>query len=184
MKNPQKHLYSLLAKSSAHLQSVQGIANKARSQIPQQQQRMQAEINQLRSQIQTAGIGADPESEARYLDLLTSQRRLEQIHMMNPPSASTIVDSPVEDESLQKALRHGQLLLEIYGDGLLIKSAIADIQNHIGRLVSFDHPRSDCLALDLLKAARRSPFQVGQRKVVNGRTYELNRNQHWVQVNA
>lgn len=148
MPNPQQQLYQLLAEGSARGRDADRIHKAAMQQIPQHQQATHAELATLRAKIQSAGIGADPEAEERYMQLLRDRRRLEQLGAMNP--VQTPVSTPM-DEALQKALDYGAMLLEVYGGGVLVKAAAGDISTHIAKLRSMGHDRATRLAEDLAR---------------------------------
>jgi hypothetical protein len=143
MANPQQQLYQLLAEGARRGGDVDRIHKAAMQQIPQQHQATHAELGRLRDRIQAAGIGADPEAEERYMQLLRDRRKLEQLGAMNP--VLTPVSTPA-DADLQKALDYGALLLDVYGGGVLVKSAAGDLSEHIAKLRSLGDDQADELA--------------------------------------
>lgn len=144
MADPQQQLYQLLAEGSARGRDADRIHKAAMQQIPRQQQATQAELATLRDRIQAAGIGADPEAEERYLELLRHRRQLEQLATMNP--APTPVSTEPADPALQKTLDYGAMLLEVYGGGVLVKAATGDISVQIAKLRSLGHDQATRLA--------------------------------------
>lgn len=144
--NPQQQLYKMLAEGARRGNDVARIHQAAMQQIPQQQQANHAELATLRDRIQSAGIGADPEAEEEYLALLSDRRKLEQLGAMNP--ALTPVSTPPGDD-LQKALDYGAFLLDVYGGGVLVKSAAGDLAGHAAKLRSLGGSPHGAFALEL-----------------------------------
>jgi hypothetical protein len=136
----------MLAEGAHRGNDADRIHKTAMQQIPQQQQATQAQLLQLRDRIQSAGIGADPEAEEEYLALLSDRRKLEQLGAMNP--VLTLVSTP-PGADLQKALDYGALLLEVYGGGVLVKSAAGDLAVHVAKLRSLGDSPHGAIALEL-----------------------------------
>lgn len=155
MANPQQQLYKMLAEGSARGRDAQRIHKAAMQRVPAMQQATHDELTQLREQIQAAGVGKDPDAEDRYLELLKHRRRLEQLAQMSQ-NPTTVSPENILDEPLQKALDYGNLLLAIYGPGVLVKSAGADLMAHAATLRQFDDDRANALAQEIENAASYS----------------------------
>jgi hypothetical protein len=147
MANPQQQLYKLLAEGAQRGRGAAAIHKAAMQRVPQQHQAVQTELAQLRERIQAAGIGKDPEAEDRYLELLKHQRKLGQLGAMNADLLTPVSPEPGAD--LQKALDWGNLLLSVYGGGILIKSAAGDISAAALRLRGLEDERAIELAKSL-----------------------------------
>ncbi|NER78447.1 MAG: transposase [Leptolyngbya sp. SIO1D8] len=52
---------------------------------------------------------------------------------------------------MQKALNYGQMLLDVYCQGVLLKSASGDIAAHMMRLQQWKHPKAREMAIALGK---------------------------------
>ena len=141
MATPQIELYQLLAESNQRAKACLKIGKSAADSISQRHQQMQAEMEELRQLIYTQGIGIDPASEDRYLELLRDFRSLHQSHELSK-QLPTLPEESVEDKQLQKALDYGQMLLDVYSGGLLVKAASGDITAHISRLQQWPHPKA------------------------------------------
>lgn len=156
MANPQQQLYKMLAEGAARGRDAQRIHKAAMQRVPAMQQANHDELTQLREQIQSAGVGKDPEAEDRYLELLKHRRRLEQLAQMNQELTTVSPEDTPLDEPLQKALDYGNLLLSIYGPGVLVKAAGADLMAHAATLRQFENDHADALAQELENAASYS----------------------------
>jgi hypothetical protein len=145
--NPQKQLYRLLAENAQQGRGAAAIHKSAMQQVPGQRQAVQTELVGLRARIQSVGIGNDVEAEERYLELLRHQRRLEQLGAINADVLNPMTTEP--GTALQKALDWGNLLLSVYGGGMLVKSAAGDISTAILRLRGLGDERAATLATKL-----------------------------------
>jgi uncharacterized heparinase superfamily protein len=133
MFDPQSELFNLLATAKLRKRAIDSIHQKSIAAIPAKQDAIAAELDELRSQIQAAGIGARPKLEDRYLTLLRDMRSLDQSYAMGE------MRSPdAADPALQKSVDYGRLLLSVYGDRSLIKGASADLQYWGEKLVGSD----------------------------------------------
>jgi len=148
MPDPQQQLYAMLAEGAHRGNDAARIHKAALQQIPRQQQANHAELATLREKIQAAGIGADPEAEDRYVELLRDRRKLEQLGAMHQDELTPVSPDPY-DEALQKALDYGAMLLEVYGGGVLVKAATGDISIQVAKLRSLGDDRATRLAVDL-----------------------------------
>ncbi|NER78448.1 MAG: hypothetical protein F6K42_02505 [Leptolyngbya sp. SIO1D8] len=78
MSDPSSQLYQLLAESNARSRECLKIGKAAAGSISSRQQSIQPELEELRHRILEQGLGSDPVSEDRYLELLQSFRSLHQ----------------------------------------------------------------------------------------------------------
>lgn len=124
--NPQKELYKILAEAQLRSQHIKSMHTTRHRTIPKRQQNLLRDIEGMRSQIQSAGIGNDHALEDRYLQSLRSLERLDNSYEMGK---RLLTEDEPQDEALSKVVRLGNLMLSIYG-GQLRKSAqaTADIQ--------------------------------------------------------
>lgn len=144
MPDPQRQLFQLLTESGLRGNDTDRIHKAAMQQAPQRQETVQEEISRLRDQIQREGIGGNPQAEDRYLMLLHQNRQLDQLQMMNADQLTAVSSKP--DPELQKALDYGELLISVYGEGVLVKAATPDITSHIAKLRRFSDNRAEQLA--------------------------------------
>ncbi len=133
MANPQAELFKMLAESNIRHQEITGIHGRSLSTIPTRQDALLQEIQQLREHIEAVGIGTDPKSEDRYLKALEQQRGLHQSYAMGK-RAEPEEEKPAQDADLLKALDWGELLLSIYGGGVLMKAGGGDVEAAARRL--------------------------------------------------
>lgn len=147
MADPGAELYRLLAESNTRSRHCLEMGKAAASTLEDRHQLMLQQIQQLRQTITEQGLGADPASEDRYLELLSGFRSLHQSHALSQQLPK--LPEPPLDEELAKALRYGQLLLTVYGPGLLVKQAIADVASHAKALRRFEHPQAIAIAEQL-----------------------------------
>lgn len=133
MPNPQAELFKMLAESNIRHQEMQGIHGRSLSTIPARQEVLLQEIQQLREHIEAVGIGTDPKSEDRYLKALEQQRGLHQSYAMGKRTKPE-EEQPAQDADLLKALDWGELLLSIYGGGVLMKAGGGDVEVAARRL--------------------------------------------------
>ncbi|MDA0265447.1 MAG: hypothetical protein O3A14_00525, partial [Cyanobacteria bacterium] len=132
MAEPGQELYRLLAESNTRASHCLSMGKAAASTLEKRHQAMVAEMQQLREAIASQGLGRDPDSEDRYIELLQDFRQIHQSQALSaqlpePPS-------PPMDEALQKALLYGQMLRDIYRDRLLVKGALPDLLEQGQRL--------------------------------------------------
>ncbi|MDA0673804.1 MAG: hypothetical protein O3C67_08905 [Cyanobacteria bacterium] len=147
MTDPGAQLYQLLAESNTRSRHCLQMGKAAASTLDRRHQQMLVEIGQLRQKIAGQGLGADPASEDRYLELLRDFRSLHQSHALSQQLPE--MSEPPMGEELAKAVRYGRLLLEVYRPGILVKQASADISSHINALRRFEHPQANALATKL-----------------------------------
>lgn len=146
MPNPQQQLYKMLAQGSARGRDASRIHREAMGTLPGQEAKLRGEIEHLRGIIQQAGVGKNQPAEDRYLQVLHQLRQVSQLQAMNP--VPTTVSTPL-DPALEKALAYGELLLDVYGGGVLVKAATTDIWRHILTLRSHGDAPNGAIALEL-----------------------------------
>ena len=149
MNDPQAGLYKMLAESRLRTQHMQTMHQQRIESIPNRQKGMIEEMNQLREMIEQGGIGTDPKSEDRYLQLLEDIDYLGQSWDMAqlkkaPDSAPEIPDD------LQKAIAYGTLVLQIYKNGALVKGLGADVGAIAAKLTGTGYKQADEVAIRLL----------------------------------
>jgi hypothetical protein len=147
MADPGAALYKLLAEANTRSRHCLEMGKAATATLEDRHQAMLADMQQLRQTIAEQGLGTDLASEDRYLELLRDFRSLHQSHALAQQLPE--MPEPPMDEELAKAVRYGQLLLGVYGPGVLVKQAIADLSSHIKALRRFDHPQTIALATQL-----------------------------------
>lgn len=126
MSNPQTQLYKMLAESSLRARHISSIHAQHTSTIPQRQQAIADEMQQLREQIYSAGIGGNVDAEDRYMELLEHQGYLDDSWEMRPATPEATQPEAIPSE-LQKAIAYGEMLVSVYGGGALVKGASADL---------------------------------------------------------
>ncbi len=150
MANLQSDLYKALAESSLRLRHVKKIYQKSVSNIPATQQKLLLELQNLQKEIEESGLGANPEAEDRYLQLLEDIDNLDASYQMAGGAKS--------DESLRKSLAeeidnrfilYGRWLLRVYGNGVLVKGAQGDLRKVASRLEKMSHPVAQGVAAEL-----------------------------------
>ncbi|MBT9316315.1 hypothetical protein [Leptothoe spongobia] len=132
--NPQSQLFQLLAQANEQRKTTDRIGEEARNQSSVTQSSLLPDIDSLRTQIESAGVGANPELEDDYLETLRTFRRLGQVAQ----SGSSKVTTSVSTE-LAKTLRIVDLYQSVYGQGALRKSTGGNVL--IGML--YAHGASD-----------------------------------------
>jgi Inorganic Pyrophosphatase len=142
-------LFKVLAESRLRDRHIQQIHQRSIANIPLTLKRIGEELETLREQIRRSGIGTDKPSEAKYLRLLAQRRQLEQSLAMSAKPA----DKPV-DAKLQKSIEYGELLLDIYGSGVLIKGAAQDLEFYGRKLAECGDERGRAIGFQLLKGAK------------------------------
>ena len=147
MPNPTQKLYRLLAESWHHTSGIRGLHKDMTAGIPQQVDRLQGELAQLRAHIFGVGVGVDEEAEDRYLGILHDLRQMGQFydHGQRIPESH-----PIVDDGLSKALDYGRMLLDVYGGGILAKAAQGDIATHARRLGRYRDPAAIAMQKALL----------------------------------
>ncbi|MBD2019320.1 hypothetical protein H6F43_03870 [Leptolyngbya sp. FACHB-36] len=76
----QKDLFRMLAESRLRQKDCSAIRSRSLEKIPQTQDALLREIEQLRDRIRAAGVGQDSLAEKRYIKLLEAKRILDQSH--------------------------------------------------------------------------------------------------------
>lgn len=153
--DPGAALYRLLAESNSRAKHCLSISKSAAKSLEGRTQGMAQQIAELRQTIQAQGLGTDPASEDRYLELLRDYRSLHQSsalnrHIPEPPT-------PIPSE-LAKTLRWGHLLLSVYGgQRRLIKGCLTDIWNARQELAKWNDPRAIALESQLANLTHHDP---------------------------
>lgn len=148
MSQPGAKLYQLLAESNARAAQCLEIGKKSASTLEQRHQRIQREIAELRETIQRQGLGTDPSSEDRYMELLSNFRQLHQSHQLN----AALPNPPTTEAELAKALDYAEMLVSVYGAGVLAKlakAALPDLAAQASHLRQWRHPQALALASQL-----------------------------------
>lgn len=129
--------------------NIHNLRRSAMQQIPARQDNIVQQLQELREKINAAGVGATPELEDQYLKLLYSHRSLAQSYALRerslPPETTSL------DAGLMKSIAFGEMLLEIYGGGSLVKSASADLERYADLLMQ----SSDRYAIELGEKLRK-----------------------------
>ncbi len=149
VQNPQADLYQMLAESRLRTQHMQTMHQQRIESIPNRQKEMIGEMNQLRQMIEQGGIGSDPKSEDRYLQLLEDIDYLGQSWDMAQLKKAPDSKPEIPDD-LQKAIAYGILLLQIYQDGALVKGLGGDVDAIAAKLTGTGFEQADEVAIRLL----------------------------------
>ena len=119
--NPQSQLFKLLAQANEQRKATDRIGEEARVQSSGVQSSLLPDISSLRTQIESAGVGANPGLEDEYLETLRTFRRLGQVAQSGSDEVTTSVST-----ELAKTLRIVDLYKSVYGQGALRKSIGGD----------------------------------------------------------
>ena len=79
------------------------------------------------------------------MELLGNFRQLHQSHQLN----ADLPAPPPGDDELAKALDYAQMLVSVYGPGVLAKAALPDLSAQAKHLRQWQHPRAIALANQL-----------------------------------
>ena len=119
--NPQSQLFKLLAQANEQRKATDRIGKDARDRSSGAQSSLLPDIDSLRAQIESAGVGANSELEDEYLEALRTFRRLGQVAQSGSDEIATDVST-----ELAKTLRIVDLYKSVYGPVALRKSAGGD----------------------------------------------------------
>jgi hypothetical protein len=145
--NPAQKLLEMMAASQSKIDRIRDIHRRSLNSIPQRRNTTDESLNELRQKINAAGIGGDRASEDAYLKALRDRLYLDRSAALGekllPP------DSTPPPPSLRKAIAYGELLLDIYGGGRLVKGAMGDVEAIAHTLLKSNHPQAKELAWKL-----------------------------------
>ena len=139
-------LANLLAESSLRMNHINQLQRKRIGLIPPTQDRLMRDRDSLHERITNQGIGTNPDDDAQYLQTLQTLRSLDQSHevarLKLPPE-----EVPAD---VRKSIDYGRRLLEVYGGGVLVKGASADLESLGAKLAGMSYSEAQQIGKELL----------------------------------